>query len=239
MPCERNIQRGLIAAIDHARRFIYMEDQYLINPDAARHLKAALARIDHLTIVLSASDINSDTPCIWTYRRDFVDELTSGLSPAQAAKVRLFQLVSPPVPAAPPPCSTSGRSFTPTFGRHTYVHAKCWVFDDELAVIGSANCNRRGWQHDSEIDAFIFDDSAPRRRGELTFAQKMRMDLWSEHLDRPASTFEDGVASASAWLSPGTSARVLRYCPNDGSDIGEFKCGLIRDRVVDPPAACG
>lgn len=47
---------------------------------------------------------------------------------------------------------------SPVFGRHTYVHPKCWVFDDELAVIGSANCNRRRWEHDSEIGAFVFDD---------------------------------------------------------------------------------
>lgn len=239
MPCERNIQRGLLAAIGNARRFIYMEDQYLINPDAAAALRAALPRIDHLTILLSASQINSDTPCIWTYRREFVRDLTAGLPPPLAAKVRLFQLVSPPLPVTVPPCSKGSGGFRPTFGRHTYVHAKCWVFDDELAVIGSANCNRRGWQHDSEIDAFIFDDSTPRRPGERTFAQQMRMDLWAEHLDAPASAFEDGVASAAAWLSPRSSARAVRYCPADGSDIGEFKCGFIRDRLVDPPARCG
>jgi phosphatidylserine/phosphatidylglycerophosphate/cardiolipin synthase-like enzyme len=241
MPCERNIQRGLLAAIGNARRFIYMEDQYLINPEAARALRAALPRIEHLTILLSASEINSDTPCIWTYRREWVHDLKHGLPPALAAKVRIFQLVSPPIPATPPPCAPMPllRRFLPTFGRHTYVHAKCWMFDDELAVIGSANCNRRGWQHDTEIDAFIFDDRAPARRGERTLAQQMRMDLWAEHLDQPASIFEDGVASAAAWLSPHTSARVVRYCPNEGSDFGEIKCGLIRDTIVDPPAACG
>ena len=236
MARERDIKSMLLAAIGRARRFIYIEDQYLINLDAARALRAALPNIAHLTIVISASDINSDTPCIWTYRREFIDLISVGLTPDLAAKLRVFQLVSPPVPAVPPPCSTRGRSLTPVFGRHTYVHAKCWVFDDELSVIGSANCNKRGWEHDSEIGAFVFDDRAPTAASSRTFAQKMRMDLWSEHLSLPPATFADGITSASHWLRPPARGHVLRYCPLDGHDIGEFKCDFIRDTVVDPPA---
>src|SRR5262249_17880362 len=43
MPLERDIKRMLLAAISNARRFIYMEDQYLLNLDAARALRTALA----------------------------------------------------------------------------------------------------------------------------------------------------------------------------------------------------
>jgi phosphatidylserine/phosphatidylglycerophosphate/cardiolipin synthase-like enzyme len=236
MPLERDIKRMLLAAIPRARRFIYMEDQYLLNLDAARALKAALPNIQHLTVVIAASDINGDTPCIWTYRREFVDTLTSGLQADLLAKVRLFQLVTPPIPPVAPPCSAGRRVFSPTFGRHTYVHAKCWIFDDELAVIGSANCNKRGWEHDSEIGAFAFDDRIPANASTRTFAQQLRIDLWSEHLDLPSSALVDGVASAAHWLHPPTTARILRYCPEDGHDIAEFKCGLIRDTIVDPPA---
>ncbi|MGB9650410.1 MAG: phospholipase D-like domain-containing protein, partial [Candidatus Cybelea sp.] len=134
-----------------------MEDQYLISPEAAAGLNARLPNLQHLTILIAASEI-SDLPCRWRYRQQFIDAVTNGLSAADAAKVRVFQLVTPPA------------STPPTFGAHTYVHSKTWVFDDELAVIGSANCNRRGWQSDSEADAFIFDD-APPAAGSLTFAQ--------------------------------------------------------------------
>lgn len=236
MPRERDIKAMLVTAISRARRFIYMEDQYLINLDAARALRAALPNIHHLTILIAASDINGDTPCIWTYRREFVEALTAGLGPDLLAKVRLFQLVTPPVPPVAPPCSTRRRLFTPTFGRHTYVHAKCWVFDDELAAIGSANCNKRGWEHDSEMNAFIFDDRIPTDPSIRTFAQQLRMDLWAEHLDLPAASLADGVASASRWLRPPPGAHVLPYCPEDDHDVAEFKCGLIRNTVVDPPA---
>ncbi len=236
MARERDIKAMLLAAIPRARRFIYMEEQYLLNLDAARALRAALPNIRHLTIVIAGSDINGDTPCIWTYRREFVQVLTRGLAPDLAAKVRLFQLVTPPIPGIAPPCSTRRRAYRPTFGRHTYVHAKCWVFDDEMAVIGSANCNNRGWEHDSEIGAFMFDDRVPTNAATHTFAQRLRMDLWSEHLDLPASRLADGVASAAQWLRPPTTARILPYCPNDDDDIATIKCGVIKERIVDPPA---
>lgn len=236
LPRERDIKNMLLAAISNARQFIYMEDQYLLNLDAAVALRAALPRIEHLTIVIAASDVVGDTPCIWTYRREFVEALTRGLAPELAAKVRLFQLVTPPLPAVPPACSTKRSTFKPVFGRHTYVHAKCWVFDDELAVIGSANCNKRGWEHDTELGAFIFDDQRPATAAVHSFAQQFRMDLWAEHLNVPAARVEDGVASGSLWLRPGTSARVLRYCPDDDDDIGVFKCGILKENVVDPPA---
>lgn len=236
LPRERDIKTMLLAAIGSARRFIYMEDQYLLNLDAARALRAALSQIEHLTILIAASDINGDTPCIWTYRREFVTALTGGLSLPLAAKVRIFQLASPLVPTVAPACSTKRRAYRPTFGPHTYVHAKCWVFDDELAVIGSANCNRRGWEHDSEIGAFVFDDRVPASASTRSFAQQMRMDLWAEHLNMPAAAFTDGVASAGVWLRPPPRARVVPYCPDDDSDIFPAKCPAIKDSIVDPPA---
>lgn len=233
LPRERDIKAMLVAAISRARRFIYAEDQYCINLDAARALRAALPNIQHLTMLITGSDIG-DAPCIWTYREEFVDALTSGLSPELLAKVRIFQLVTPPVPPVAPPCSTRRRVFQPTFGRHTYVHAKCWVFDDELAMIGSPNINRRGWEHDTEIAAFIFDDRIPSDASVRTFAQQLRMDLWAEHLDLPPATLADGVASASRWLRPPPSAHVLPYCPNDPHPT-ELGCDLQRG-VVDPGA---
>jgi phosphatidylserine/phosphatidylglycerophosphate/cardiolipin synthase-like enzyme len=237
IPKERDIRNLLLGAIGAARRFIYMEEQYLVSLEAARALNAAVRRLEHLTILIGATQVVTDTPCIWTFRRDFVDTVTRGLSARDAAKVRVFRLATPPNPSPLPPCG--GMGISPIFGTHTYVHAKAWFFDDELAVIGSANCNRRGWQHDSEVDAFIYDDARPTG-SQLSFCQKARMDLWAEHLNAPASRFADGVASAGLWLAPPPGARVLRYCPNedtDGRPIPAALCGdRVRDGLVDPPA---
>ena len=92
MPRERDIKALLVTAISRARRFIYMEDQYLINLEAAQALRSALPSIQHLTILIGASDV-SDVPCIWAYRKEFVETLTKGLGPELYARVRIFQLV--------------------------------------------------------------------------------------------------------------------------------------------------
>ena len=36
-----------------------------------------------------------------------------------------------------------------------YIHSKTWIFDDLFLITGSANCNRRGYSHDSELDIEI------------------------------------------------------------------------------------
>jgi len=222
VPKERDIGGLLLAAIANAQRFIYMEDQYLIDLDAAAAINKRVPSLSHVTILIAASQI-SDLPCKWSYRKAFIDAVTAGLSAADAAKVRVFQLVTPP--AATPP----------VFGDHTYVHAKMWVFDDELAVIGSANCNRRGYQSDSEVDAFVFDDPSSSSNS-LTFAQQLRCDLWSEHLGIPASSFVDGVASAGSWLTSSPVSRVMLYDPAADTDSALLMCGtdFTRDKV-DPP----
>jgi len=193
---ERDIKALLLAAIGNAERFIYLEDQYLIDLATAAALNRAIPKLQHLTILILGSAIN-DMPFGREYRRDFVNQLTVGLSPTDAGKIGIFQL------------STSQAK--PVFGVHTYVHSKSWVFDDELAVIGSANCNRRGYQHDSEVDAFIFDDAPVRSN--LTFAQQYRMRLWKEHLGVPARDVVDGVASAALWRAPmrPATARVMPF----------------------------
>jgi phosphatidylserine/phosphatidylglycerophosphate/cardiolipin synthase-like enzyme len=213
-----------LTCIANARRFIYFEDQYLIDLEAAAALNAALPRLQHVTILIAASEITA-LPCKWTYRRDFINAAKKGLSQRDQDKLRVFQLITPP---APPP----GR---PNFGASTYVHAKTWYIDDEIAVIGSANVNRRGWRNDSEVNAFIFDDAKPAR-GALTFAQKMRSRLWAQHLSVPASSVEDGVASAGLWLSRPRGAKVMPYDPNADNDFPPGLCGTSLARSIIDPA---
>lgn len=216
-PKQRDIGRLLITAIANAQRFIYIEDQYLIDLATARALNRVIDRLNHVTILIPGNEISGGLIFPQFYRQQFIDAVIAGKSPDVAAKLNVFQLNKP-------------RGSAPnSFGRESYVHSKCWVFDDELAVIGSANCNRRGYQHDSEVDAFIFDDAnasppliALAARGEsaetsasgLTFAQQFRMRLWSEHLGVPAPT--DGT-DISLW--PGFSSPMV---PNPALGVARF-----------------
>lgn len=214
---ERDIKDLVIAAINHAERFIYIEDQYLIDLEVAAAINHALPRLQHVTILIPGNSITSGGhPFIEEYRRDFVDRVRTGLSSAIAGKCQVFQL--------------SNSQSAPAFGRHTYVHAKTWVIDDELAIIGSANCNRRGYQHDSEVDAFIFGSNSGWN-GSSSFAQAYRMRLWNEHLGVPLAALVNGVTSSGLWrraTRPG-SARVFEFDHSLPTGIGQS----IRDAAAD------
>ena len=129
------MRRTLFGAIRAARRFIYMQDQYLGQiADAAAELRAALPRIQHRPTAYRRHSSITEMPQVWQRRRLFIEHL---LSSPHAKKVRVFFLIDP----------ATGRM------HDSYVHAKSWVIDDEsAAIIGSANCNRRGYESDSEGD---------------------------------------------------------------------------------------
>lgn len=217
---ERSIKPILLDAIAQSRQFIYCEDQYLIDLDTADALAAAIPRLAHVTIVIPGNAI-TDIPFGKEYRRDFCQRVLSRISSTDRAKFRVFQR------------TTSQAS--PVFGDHTYVHSKSWVFDDELAVIGTANCNRRSYTFDSEVGAFIFEGqtSGDRMAGlRPTFAQRYRMALWQHHLSAPGSALVDGVASAPLWLRPARSPRAGVIEFDHRLATGVSRAGLMQ-RVMD------
>jgi phosphatidylserine/phosphatidylglycerophosphate/cardiolipin synthase-like enzyme len=106
------------------------------------------------------------------YRREhFIQALTT----AATGKVRVFNL-------------------KPVGRYETYVHPQTWIFDDQYAIIGSANCCRRSFTHDSEVVAGLCDqgtDVIPS----LWLPHQLRIYLWSKHLEVTESTvcnWDDG-----------------------------------------------
>ncbi|MFL5910944.1 MAG: S8 family serine peptidase [Gaiellaceae bacterium] len=210
---DRTVQEILLTVIGQTRRFIYIEDQYLVNLCAAEAIRRALPRLDHVTILIAASEI-SDMPRRWELRKRFIDHIRT--SP-QAHKLRVFTLCTPAPPGRPP-----------GHGPHTYVHAKMMIADDEVAVIGSANMNRRGWEHDAEVVAAVV---GPGRDG-TPLPRTLRTRLWSEHLGVPAAAVADPILSKGIWLAP-PSRRVCPYNPT--ADTDSFTDSLIPVDVIDPP----
>jgi phosphatidylserine/phosphatidylglycerophosphate/cardiolipin synthase-like enzyme len=185
--------RSLLAA----RRFIYLEEQYLTLPCAADAINRVLPRIDHVTILVPPSEI-TDLPGRWRARRDFIARTSAG---PHGSKVRVYTPVS-----APDTCRR-------TSGRHLYVHAKIGVIDDELAIIGSANCNHRGWETDSELVIATVDE----QDSDMSMPRRLRMRLWQEHLGVPTAAIVDAVSAKTLWDSA-PSRRVCRYDPMASSD---------------------
>ena len=115
-----------------------------------------------------------------------------------------------------------------------FVHTKVTIIDDIFATIGSANMNRRGLTHDSEINAFILDGRIGE--GYREFACDLRIRLWAEHLGMPLTqgSFNklsniDTALDLMRNKRPRTS-RLIRYTlKNPGT---EYPVGW--DTVSDP-----
>jgi phosphatidylserine/phosphatidylglycerophosphate/cardiolipin synthase-like enzyme len=204
---EQTAKQMILHAIGQARRFIYIEDQYLVSMEISDALRAALPKIRHLTVV-----IPRHTDLMQTNMRRFlfIGNLVGGQPAEQQAKVRVFV-----------------RSQS-----QLYVHSKLYIMDDEFAIIGSANCNRRSLTHDSEAIAGIADEARANNTA-YNFAHRLRIGLWAEHLfdihifdlqqsgdkkaqeraQRVFAELTDGVASAVHWLDGNrpTEAKVEPY----------------------------
>jgi len=172
---ERTVARGFVKALQHARRLVFLQDQYLWSPHIARVLAAALrAEPDlHLVVVVP--------------RHPDVDGRFA-LPPNQVGRVQAITTCRDAAPDRVHVYDLENEHGTPV-----YVHAKVAVFDDVWAAVGSANLNRRSWSHDSELTAAVLDDArdtrepvdpAGRGDGARVFARDLRLQLMREHLDR-------------------------------------------------------
>lgn len=210
-PCkmERSTREALLDAIRSARRFIDLEDQYLASMTIADALRDALKNVQHVIALVTASPI-SDLPQVWMRRKAFIEHVDP-----LGAQFRVYYLWDP---------------HTRGFADHTYVHAKTWVFDDELAYIGSANVNNRGLSSDSETGVLVTDRrwSAKPPYG---FAHEFRMRLWHEHLGIDVI---DPLEGRKAWDVPSPISRVRPYDPDEGDDPEEYR--KIPWQVIDPDA---
>jgi phosphatidylserine/phosphatidylglycerophosphate/cardiolipin synthase-like enzyme len=206
------VQDIWLRSILGARRFIYMEEQYLISDCAAAAIRAVLPRLAHVTILIAPSEI-TDMPEKWGRRRAFIRRITE--RNPYASRLHVYTRTA----GQHQPCV---RANAP----HLYVHAKMAVIDDELMLIGSANCNNRGWETDSELVIASFEDGG----GTAAVAGRLRMALWAHHLDVPAAAVADPVNSRDLWDTANTR-RVCRYDPDGGHDPWR---PYHRDSIVDP-----
>jgi phosphatidylserine/phosphatidylglycerophosphate/cardiolipin synthase-like enzyme len=196
---EKSARALITNAIQNAKKFIYLEDQYFVSQEAADLLATALKNgVAHVTIVVPHHKI-SDLPLSVGHRRKCIQTLRD--ADPSGNRVRVFYKCGP---------NQTPGDF------ETYVHAKMTIIDDEFAVVGTVNYNRRSWHYDTEINIGVFDPSSDRV---LTsrFAHWLRMRMWAEHLfgvklppsppdggvadiDRRYAELVDGVAAGAQWL---------------------------------------
>jgi len=125
-----------LAAIRHARRLIYLENQYFTSPAIAEALAERLGEEDGPEIVLVSTG-NSPS---------WFDKMTMDTARSEV----MFRLES---------ADRHHRffAFAPRTrqGERIIVHAKVSVFDDEVLRIGSTNLNNRSMGLDTECDVAV------------------------------------------------------------------------------------
>jgi phosphatidylserine/phosphatidylglycerophosphate/cardiolipin synthase-like enzyme len=160
---EFGIYHAYINLIDQAKRFIYIENQYLWSPHILDALTAALKkpRVEPFRIVIVLPAKAEDGKLDNDQHVQKLRELDQG-----RGLISVYSLYT----------SGPNQGQYPFTYRAIYVHAKVVIVDDEWFMVGSANLNNRGLITDSEINAVVHDRE---------LACKLRIGLWSEHLGIP------------------------------------------------------
>jgi phosphatidylserine/phosphatidylglycerophosphate/cardiolipin synthase-like enzyme len=160
---EFGIYHALVEAIGQAKRFVYLENQYLWCPEIVDALTQAMNRRHpdpfRIVVVLPARAYTG------RYDNDAHVRLLTQVDGGRG----MFHAYA--LYTAGSAIGRSGYRYAPI-----YVHAKVSVVDDEWFSIGSANLNRRGLATDTEMNV---QSIAPE------VARDLREQLWSEHLDLP------------------------------------------------------
>lgn len=186
---------GIQRAIQQAKRFIYLEDQYFWSLDLVEELVRAAEHVQHITILVPAPVVGEHTKL----RQKAIGHLVRLGGSGIRSKIGIYQM---------------------NYGGHEWVHAKLFVFDDEYAIVGSANANNRGYFLDSEAAIGVaeraWERAGGRRKGawhmmDANFARRLRIQLWHEHLGLDHEELFDGTASQVHWGRLPPTANVGVY----------------------------
>ena len=202
---ELGIYNLLTHAISLTTSTIYLEDQYLVgsvamggHPPITEALRKTIEKTSFqrmVIVVAGTGTIQDELFQAGSRRAEFIQQL----GPQAAHKVAVYV-------------------YTGDRNSPYWFHSKTWIFDDRFALIGSANCNRRGYSHDSELGVGVAGPGDAREGG---FAHRLRMGLWLKHLNaRPEGTgragarpladgdVRDFVAASSLWEQAPLLVRV-------------------------------
>jgi cardiolipin synthase A/B len=162
---EQSIFHQYCAAIDAARRSIYIENQYVDVPEIVDCLGRALERGVEVVLLMPAK------PDV-------------GL---QASAARRAFLEARTMLGAFPNLMLAGIAGLDAGGHRTsiYVHAKLMLVDDEWATVGSCNLHRFSLFGNGEINAAFSD---------ATTVRNFRCELLREHLNQDTSGLDDRAA---------------------------------------------
>jgi phosphatidylserine/phosphatidylglycerophosphate/cardiolipin synthase-like enzyme len=169
-----DIRDAFKQAIAAATKFIYIENQYVRDTRLVTWLSATNVPVI-LVLPIAPEEVNDPGDLVSqkgiTLENSVVNQLRTNLG-SRFVAVSLAQPTGAPVAAA-----TNQQDKPGDRGRlQIYVHSKTLIVDDEFAMVGSANTNKRSHELDTEANIGWYDPAGVR---------KLRVALWKELLDNP------------------------------------------------------
>jgi phosphatidylserine/phosphatidylglycerophosphate/cardiolipin synthase-like enzyme len=180
---ESSVFDQYLAAIDGAKRSIYLEDQAIGSPRIVGHLKAALER-GVAVVFLVPGNAHPE------YRAARKIPATKPFFDLVASLGAFDQFLLAGIAANAEPGSYYD----------IYVHAKIMLVDDAWATIGSTNVADRSFFGDTELNASFWHPETVRR---------LRCELLQEHLGSDTSGLDD-VASLGLFRERARENQVRR-----------------------------
>lgn len=164
---DRSILHTVKLAIERASNSVFLEDQYMISPEIASFLNKAVRANPKLQVRIHTQDdalAGADLMFPQKFRGRFRRFLFNGLDASQKSRIQV--MILDPTSVAPV---------------RRRVHSKTYIIDDELAIIGSANCNRRSMTFDSETAVALFQNGDPAQGSVVS---KLKEDLQKDPFNK-------------------------------------------------------
>ena len=207
----RTLKKAYLDILDAAEKYIYIEDQYLVNVEVAQHINARLKdpHFERAIFVIQDSEETSDIFIPNRKRGEFFTALTDGLSQADRSQKILLALFD------------KRNSKWKRKRYHPGIHAKTLIVDDEIAIIGSANVNQRSFTNDSETSVVVFDDNP---KPTYNFARVFRLKTWAEYVSGTIGRggYDSWVTFTDAINAQTTDFQIVKYT-QDGQDDLDLK----------------
>ena len=219
VPQVREIEALALDMIAAAKRFLYIENQYLTSATIGAAIARRMAEPDPPEFVL-VMPRHADG---WLEQKAM-----------DAGRLRLMRAIGK-VDA-----HNRFRVYVPVTagGSDIYVHAKVWILDDRLLRVGSANLNNRSQGLDSECDVII-DAALSANRGSEAAMTALRHRLIAEHLDctPEAVAVEEGkcesmIGAIEALRGAGKTLELLAM-----EEMGDVEDFIADHEILDPQGA--
>jgi phosphatidylserine/phosphatidylglycerophosphate/cardiolipin synthase-like enzyme len=203
---EFTIWAAYLKAIQTARRYIYIEDQYFLPFGSPPHFKGPPGPRRDSDITYQLGEAIRRGVRVMAVLPDKIEDAVIGgivLDQRQLGLHYLAQLAVAGPGEFVTACLHNGTA-------SVYVHAKLLICDDEYVNLGSANITQRSMTHDSELNVAIVD-------AEGRFARQLRKSIWSHYLGSAAGLddFDNAYPKFKAAVTAGR--------------------GLLRPLAIDPP----